>query len=315
MDLISGLHHLTACVNGAQEDVDFYTKALGLRMVKQTVLLDGAIPIYHLYYANETGTPGTIMTTFPYKQAGIYGRRGTGQVKITSYSVPSSSLSFWLKRFDSLNVQHSPIQERFGQPYIHFVHPSGLEFELMGDDNDKRPAWTGTVPADAALRGLHSVTLNLRDTSESAIFMEVLGFKKVGVEGAYTRFVLREGGGGKTVDFLHEPDVAPGSWTFGAGTVHHIAFAVVNDQEQKQVKDYLEGLGYTDVSEQKDRNYFHSIYFRMPGGVLFEVATSDIGFAIDEPLDKLGQRLQFPGWFEARRDEYLSKLDLEPITV
>ena len=167
MDLISGLHHLTACVGAAQEDVDFYTKIIGLRLVKQTVLLDGEKPVYHLYYANETGTPGTVMTTFPYKQLGIYGRKGTGQVKITSYAVPASSLSFWLKRFDSFNVKHSPIQERFGQPHIQFTHPGGLEFELIGDDNDPRPPWTtAEVSADVAVRGLHSVTLSLRETVE-----------------------------------------------------------------------------------------------------------------------------------------------------
>ena len=314
MDLIQGLHHLTACVGAAQEDVDFYTKIIGLRLVKQTVLLDGEKPVYHLYYANETGTPGTVMTTFPYKQLGLYGRKGTGQVKVTSYTVPASSLSFWLKRFDSFNVQHGPIEERFGQPHIHFSHPGGLEFELIGDDNDKRPPWTtAEVSKDVAVRGLHSVTLSLREISESETFMGVLGFRKTAQEGPYTRFEVGAGGSGHSVDFLHEPNVPAGSWTFGAGTVHHIAFAVTNDGEQKQVKDYLEGLGYTDVSEQKDRNYFHSIYFRMPGGVLFEVATSDIGFFIDETPENLGQRIQFAPWFEDRRDQYLAQL--EPITV
>lgn len=312
MDLISGLHHLTACVGAAQEDIDFYSKIIGLRLVKQTVLLDGEKPVYHLYYANETGTPGTVMTTFPYKQHGIYGRKGTGQVKITSYSVPASSLDFWLKRLTSFNVPHGPIQTRFGQSYIHFEHPGGLSFELIGDDNDTRPPWTtAEVSAEVAVRGLHSVTLSLRETTESETFMGVLGFRKTAEAGPYKRFEVGEGGAGRTVDFLHEPDVPAGSWTFGAGTVHHIAFAVANDEEQKQVKDYLEGLGYTDVSEQKNRNYFHSIYFRMPGGVLFEVATCDIGFYIDETPDKLGQRIQFPPWFEDRRDEYLALL--EPI--
>jgi glyoxalase family protein len=238
-------------------------------------------------------------------------------VKVTSYSVPASSMSFWLNRFDARNVQHGPIQERFGQPYIRFTHPAGLEFEMMGDDSDQRPPWATTdVPAEVAVRGLHSVTLSLRETAESEIFMGSLGFKKTSEEGPYKRFGLREGGAGKSVDFLHEPDVPAGSWTLGAGTVHHIAFAVKDDQEQKQVKDYLEGLGYTDVSEQKNRNYFHSIYFRMPGGVLFEAATSDIGFFIDEAPDKLGQRLQFPAWFEERREEYLvqSKMSSCPCT-
>jgi len=312
--LITGLHHLTACVGAAQEDVDFYTKIIGLRLVKQTVLLDGEKPVYHLYYANETGTPGTVMTTFPYKQIGLYGRKGTGQVKITSYAVPTASLDFWLKRFDAFNVQHSPIKERFGQPLIQFEHPGGLSFEMIGDDHDQRSPWTtAEVSKDVAVRGLHSVTLSLREVAESERFMELFSFRKVAEEGPYKRFELGKGGSGATVDILHEPDVPAGSWTFGAGTVHHIAFAVKNDAEQKQIKDYLEGFGYTDISEQKDRNYFHSIYIRMPGGVLFEVATSDIGFYIDETPDKLGQRIQFPPWFEDRRNEYLAQL--EPITV
>lgn len=310
MDLISGLHHLTACVGAAQEDVDFYTKIIGLRLVKKTVLLDGEKPVYHLYYANETGTPGTVMTTFPYKQLGLRGRQGSGQVRVTSYCVPSASLSFWSKRFDTFQVLHGPIQERFGLPSIRFEHPGGLSFELIGDDNDPRPPWTtAEVSADVAVRGLHSVTLSLRETAESETFMGVLGFRKIAEEGPYKRFEVGKGGSGRTVDFLHEPDVPAGSWTFGSGTVHHIAFAVQNDEEQKQVKDYLEGLGYTDVSEQKNRNYFHSIYFRMPGGVLFEVATCDIGFFIDEAPEKLGQRIQFPPWFEDRRDEYLAQLE------
>ncbi len=314
MNLISGLHHLTACVGAAQEDVDFYSKIIGLRLVKQTVLLDGEKPVYHLYYVNETGTPGIVMTTFPYKQRGITGRKGTGQVKITSYAVPASSLAFWLQRFDAFNVQHDPIQERFGQPFIHFEYPGGLSFELIGDDTDTRPSWTtAEVPADVAVRGLHSVTLSLREIAESEAFMGLLGFRKTGEAGSYKRFEVGEGGSSRTVDFLHEPNVPAGSWTFGAGTVHPIAFAVANDEEQKQVKDYLEGFGYTDVSEQKNRNYFHSIYFRMPGGVLFEVATCDIGFYIDETPDKLDQRIPFPPWFEDRRDEYLALL--EPINV
>jgi glyoxalase family protein len=164
-----------------------------------------------------------------------------------------------------------------------------------------------------AVRGIHSVTLSLRETAESEQFMDVFGFKKTAEEGPYTRFEVREGGPQKIVDFLHEPDVPQGSWTFGEGTVHHVAFAVVNDEEQKQFKDYLEGFGFTDVSDQKDRNYFHSIYVRMPGGVLFEVATSDIGFTIDEPQDKMGQSLQLPPFLEDRREELVSQL--EPIDV
>jgi glyoxalase family protein len=313
--LISGLHHLTSCVGGAQEDIDFFTKIIGQRMVKQTVLFDGTLPIYHLYYGNANAEPGSIMTTFPFKQAGLYARKGSGQVKVTGYSVPTESLGFWVERFNQYGVKHEGIAERFGQKYVHFHHPAGLEFEMIGDDNDPREAWsTDEVPAEMGVRGLHTITLSLRETAESERFMiDGLGFRKVGQEGAYTRFEIGKGGAGCTIDFLHEPDLPAGSWTFGVGTVHHVAFAVQNDEEQALVKAYLEGMGYTDVSESKDRNYFHSIYVRMPGGVLFEVATTDIGFATDEPLDQLGQKLLLPPWFEDRRAEIVAPL--EPITV
>jgi glyoxalase family protein len=313
--LVSGLHHLTSCVAGAQEDIDFFTKLIGQRMVKQTVLFDGTLPIYHLYYGNAQAEPGSIMTTFPFKQAGIYARKGSGQVKVTGYSVPTASLGFWVERFNQHGVKNGGIASRFGQQYVHFDHPSGLEFEMIGDDNDDREPWsTSEVPAAMGVRGLHTITLSLRETAESERFMiDGLGFRKTGEEGAYTRFEIGKGGAGCTIDFLHEPDLPAGSWTFGVGTVHHVAFAVQNDEEQAKVKAYLEGMGYTDVSESKDRNYFHSIYVRMPGGVLFEIATTDIGFATDEPLDQLGKTLLLPPWFEDRREEIVAPL--EPISI
>lgn len=311
---ISGFHHLTACVGGAQEDIDFFTQVVGQRMVKQTILFDGTNPVYHLYYADEAGTPGTVSTTFPYRQIGWKGRKGTGQVKRMVYSVPASAIPFWQEHLERHGVRHEGVQERFGQQFIAFHHPAGLELEVIGDDRDTRKPWsTAEIGAGEAVRGIHSVTLSLRETVESARFMEAFGFRKVGEDGPYTRFEVRGGGPQKIVDFLHEPEVPQGSWTFGEGTVHHVAFAAQNDDELTQIKGYLEGLGFTDTSEIKDRNYFHSIYIRMPGGVLFEVATTNIGFLIDEPADKLGQNLMLPPWFEDRRAELVARL--EPITV
>jgi glyoxalase family protein len=311
---VSGFHHLTACVGGAQEDIDFFTQVVGQRMVKQTILFDGTNPVYHLYYADEAGTPGTVSTTFPYSQIGWKGRKGTGQVKRMVYSVASAAIPFWLEHLERHGVRHEGVQERFGQQFIAFHHPAGLELEVIGDDRDARKPWsTAEIGAGEAVRGIHSVTLSLRETVESARFMEPFGFTKVGEDGPYTRFEVRGGGPQKIVDFLHEPDLAQGSWTFGEGTVHHVAFAAQNDDELTQIKAYMEGLGFTDVSEIKDRNYFHSIYMRMPGGVLFEVATTNIGFLIDEPAEKLGQGLMLPPWFEDRRAEIVAKL--EPITV
>lgn len=314
MDLISGFHHLTACVGHAQEDIDFFTQVVGQRIVKQTVLFDGENPVYHLYYADEAGTPGTVSTTFPYRQIGWKGRKGTGQVKRMIYSVPPDSMDFWVEHLDRHGVSHKGIQERFGQRYIAFYHPAGLELEVIGDARDERKPWaTEEISASEAVRGIHSVTLSLGEISESERFMEAFGFKRTATDGRYSRFEVGEGGPQKTVDFLHEPDVAQGSWTFGEGTVHHVAFAVENDEQQRQVKAHLEGLGFTDVSESKDRNYFHSIYMRMPGGVLFEVATSDIGFGIDEPPEKMGQSLMLPPFLEERRGEFVEFL--EPIEV
>lgn len=308
--LINGIHHVTSCVASAQEDIDFWTQIIGLRMIKQTVLFDGAASIYHFYYANGAAEPGSVMTTFPFKQAGVYGRKGTGQIKTAGYSVPESSLDFWLKRLDKYNVEHSSIKQRFGDKLIHFYHPSGLEFELIGNDSDKRQPWTTSeISADVGVRGFHSVCLSLREVAESERYMsQAFGFRKTNEEGPYMRFEVKEGGAQKTVDFLHEPDVPQGSWTFGVGTPHHVAFDIANAEEQKQLKDYIEGLGYTDVSESKDRNYFRSVYTRMPGGVLFEVAYS-IGFDVDEPKDKLGQQMLLPPWFEDRRAEILAPLE------
>ena len=312
--LVNGIHHITSCVGGAQEDIDFWTQIIGLRMIKQTVLFDGTAPIYHLYYANANAEPGSVMTCFPFKQAGVYGRKGSGQIKTAGYSVPNASLDFWLKRLDKYQVEHSPIQSRFGDQLIHFAHPSGLEFELIGTDQDSRKHWTTTeIPADVGIRGFYNACLCLREVAESEIYMsQALGFTKTQQEGPYTRFEVNGGGAGKIIDFLHEPDLPQGSWIFGVGTPHHIAFDIDTGEQQKQLKDYIEGLGYTDVSESKDRNYFRSVYTRMPGGVLFEVAYS-IGFDVDEPADKLGQQMLLPPWFEDRRAEILAPL--EPITT
>jgi glyoxalase family protein len=312
MNEIHGFHHVTSCVEGAQEDIDFFTLTLGARLIKQTVLLDGTHGVYHLYYADQHASVGNVITTFPYRQRGIRGRRGTGQAKWFSLTVPSGSLGFWSERFDAIAVPHGVVRERFGQPSLDFTHPAGLGFELVEDDTDPRPPWTAPdIPESYAIRGLRGATLSLRETADSEVFMAELGFRLTGREGAYTRFEIVEGGPGRTVDFLHEPDVPAGTWTYAAGTVHHVAFAVDGEQEQLTLKSRLEGLGYVDVSEIKNRNYFRSIYVRTPGGVLFEFATTTPGFTIDEPADQLGQRLLLPDWYEHLRDQILA--ELEPI--
>lgn len=307
MSLLKGFHHLTAGVAGAQEDVDFFTRVVGQRMVKQTVLMDGGRGVYHLYYADEVGTPGTVMTSFPYRKLGVNARPGSGQARVLAYSVPSGSMDFWKDHLDRHGVERTEVHERFGQPYIRFSHPCGIGFEVVGDDNDARHPWvTSEIPEEAAVRGLHNVTLSLREVYESEIFMQdAFGFRKLGDEGAYSRFELGGGGASRTVDLLHEPDRPAGSWILGAGVVHHIAFAISSEEEQQQFKDHVVGLGYTDMSESKDRYYFRSMYVRMPGGVLFEVTTDGPGFLIDEDSEVLGRScISRPGSRDAGRTSW-----------
>jgi glyoxalase family protein len=312
--VVKGIHHVTSCVGGAQEDIDFLTQVIGQRMIKQTVLFDGTAPIYHLYYANANADIGTVMTTFPYRQAGIKGRKGSGQVAITGYSVGEDSLDFWARHLESFGVAHSGVERRFGKDLIRFSHPSGLEFEVVGDDRDQREGWTTDKINDAnSVKGFHNVVMSVRDTQSQHDYLTTgLGFEKTGQEGNFHSYEINGGGPGKTLILRHDPDTPQGSWTFGEGTVHHVALAVQDDAAGMELKLWLEGLGYTDASEQKDRNYFHSVYVRSPGGILTEIATSDIGFATDEPIEELGQKLMLPPWFEDRRAEIVAPL--EPIT-
>ncbi|MEX0724330.1 MAG: hydroxyquinol 1,2-dioxygenase [Gracilimonas sp.] len=310
-EYITGMHHQTVSVGGAQEDIDFNTKVLGLRMIKQTVLFDGDASIYHLYYSNANAEVGSVWTTFPFKQAGVTGRKGSGQIETTGFSVPTDSLEFWTKHLDNHGVKHSGIIERFDQKLIEFDHPSGLGIAVIGCDNDDRKAWsTDEIAEDHGIRGFYNSTISARDIIEMDGFMQnVLLFKKVAQDGAYSRYQIKEGGPNKFIDIHHTPDRPQGSWTFGQGIPHHIAFGTANDEQNLKLKAYIEGFGYTDISELKDRNYFHSVYVRTPSGVLFEFATSDIGFAIDEPEDELGHQLLLPPRLEDRREEIVSPLE------
>jgi glyoxalase family protein len=314
MALVKGIHHMTVCVAGAQEDIDFQTQVFGQRMIKQTVLFDGRYAHYHLYYANANAEPGSVYTTFPYGR--VKGRPGSGQIQSTAYTVPKGSMKFWVKQFDRHKVKHTGIKERFGQKFIRFNHPSGIQLEVIEDNADKRTGWTTKeVSADVTTRGFHGPVLSVREVAETErFFVDALGFKKTGKEGAYHRFEIGDGGANKTVTLLHEPDRPSGSWVFGAGTAHHMALEVENDEKLAEQKGIYEELGYTDASEIKDRMYFHSVYCRCPGGILVEcAATVPAGFAVDEPADQLGTSLLLPPWFEARRQEIEAMLD--PITV
>jgi glyoxalase family protein len=311
MHVIQSHHHITLGVGSAQEDYDFHTGLLGLRSVKKTVLFDGKAPIYHLYYGNETGDPGTLITCFPFRQAGLRARKGTGQVKILGLSVPAASLDFWAERLRRFEWPQER-QEHFGESCLHFAHPCGIEYELVGDDADPREAWTTEeTPVSVAIRGVRGITVSVREIAEQDRFMEsAFGFRRTAQDGPYTRYEVGQGGAGKIVDYVEEPDAQQGSWTFGEGAVHHCAFRVDTSEDQLAWKDYAEGLGYTDVSDVKDRNYFRSVYVRTPGGALFEAAKSaEQGFAVDESVAEFGQALQLPPWFEDRRQEILSVLE------
>ena len=254
------------------------------------------------------------MTSLPYSR--VPGRPGSGQVYATAYSVAKGSLGFWVDHLNKHKVTHTGILERFGQKYITMDHPAGLKFEVVEDPAEKRAGWNaGDIHANDAARGFNSTTFSCREVAEEERFLiEAVGFRKTGEDGAYHRFEIGPGGPGSTILLKHEPQREQGSWIFGAGTVHHVALNVPDDAALEQQKAYYEELGYTDVSEIKDRNYFHSIYMRSPAGVLLECAATAVGaFAKDEAFSQLGQHLLLPPWFEHRRSEILGML--EPIKV
>jgi glyoxalase family protein len=297
---ILGVHHVTATVDDAQADLDFCVRALGLRLVKKTVNFDNH-GVYHFYYGNERGTPGTIWTTFPYKGQGVpVGKKGAGQVVVTSFSVPTGSLSFWKARLKAHGVEANVAPPKFGEDGILFSDASGLLFELVETTRDARAPWTGGgVGADAAIRGFHSVTMVVQSTEKSlALMTEVLGFAVVQKTEGRVRVAVGGDAPGHAVDLLDAPKAPPAQ--NGLGTVHHIAFAINTEDEQLRLREDLiqRGLRVTPVM---DRCYFKSIYFREPGGVLFEVATVAPGFAADESPENLGRGLKLPPWEEANR--------------
>jgi glyoxalase family protein len=296
---ILSLHHVTATVDDPQADLDFCIELLGMRLVKKTVNFDNH-NVYHFYYGDEAGNPGTIWTTFPYKGYGVrVGAKGAGQVVTTVFSVPVGSLEFWRNRLRHASVAFNDLETHFGEPGIGFNDPSGLLFELIATDRDQRQPWTREVAADAAVRGIHSVQMMVRRAGPSVEFLSrTLGWSVVGTSGNRTRMSAGGDLPGHLIDIL-EDDTAKTAVN-GLGTVHHVAMAIGTGDEQKQLRDELaaSGVGVTDV---RDRCYFTSIYFREPGGVLFEVATMKPGFAIDEDPSTLGRDLKLPPWEEPHR--------------
>ena len=304
---IKGLHHVTSLASDARENNAFFTNVLGLRRVKKTVNFD-APDVYHLYYGDEAGTPGTVMTYFPFPHA-ARGRPGVGEVGRTSFSIPTGASQAWLDRLATFEVKGIKQDTRFGDKRVLFDGPDGDGFALVESDDDRAP-WTGNgVSAEMAVRGFHSTDMRLRDSARSAELLQFMGYEKLDTQGNVTRYIVPGGNEANTIDIEVNPLATMAQQ--GAGSVHHIAFAVENRARQLEVREALIDTGY-QVTPVIDRDYFYAIYFRTPGGVLFEVATNEPGFDRDEDTAHLGEALKLPSQHEhlrARLEAYLQPLE------
>ncbi|MEX6690000.1 ring-cleaving dioxygenase [Danxiaibacter flavus] len=300
-DQILGLHHITAIAANAQRNHDFYTNILGLRMVKKTVNFDDP-GTYHFYYGNENGTPGTILTFFPWKGIG-QGHNGTGMATDIAYAVPAGSFDAWKERFTRFNVPFSEATERFGEHYLSFTDPDGLSISLVAPQKeDARAPWqTAEVKADMATKGFHSTTLSLRKIDATAsVLTDIFGYHLLAQEGNRYRFTTDAVETAGIIDLLELPDGKSGY--NAAGTNHHVAFRVANETIQMNFHEKVLSKGL-QITPKIDRDYFFSLYFREPGGVLFEIATDNPGFTVDEPLAELGNNLKLPKQYEPMRAE------------
>ncbi len=298
---IRGIHHVTAIAGDAKRNLRFYTHTLGLRLVKKTVNFDDP-GTYHFYFANETGEPGTILTFFPWE--GItQGRRGTGQATETAFAVPANSFDFWMKRFERDNIIYNKPAHRFNEQYLTLLDPDGLKLELViPPQQDPRKAYTTEeISEDHAIRGFQGVTLSLNRLEPTArILTEVFGYRQTEQNVNRYRYETDAIATAAIVDLVHLPDERSG--VVAGGSVHHVAFRVESEEAQLYFREKIETLGL-NITPQIDRDYFKSVYFREPGGVLFEIATDPPGFTADEPLEALGTSLKLPKMYESRRKE------------
>jgi glyoxalase family protein len=298
----AGIHHVTAIASDPQRNLDFYAGVLGLRLVKRTVNFDDPTT-YHFYFGDADGTPGSIMTFFPWPDA-RRGRQGSGQIAVTSFAILPSSVGFWIERFIRYQVEFSqPISRFEDERVIAFKDRDGFMGELVAHSSaESRPKWAGpSVPAEHSIRGIYSVTL-WQDSCDltGKLLTETLGFRAVREQASIFRFAAAPGEIASIVDLRCVPGLWPG--VMGAGTVHHVAFRASDDIAQEKIRTELVLLGF-NVTPVIDRDYFHSVYFREPGGVLFEIATDPPGFTVDEPAQTLGQSLKLPQLLESRRFE------------
>ncbi len=309
MKLISGIHHVTALASNPQKNVAFYTGLLGLRLIKKTINFDD-VSVYHLYYGNEKGDPGTILTFFPYTNI-AKGRQGNGQLTTISFSIDEHALDFWLKRFDEFKINYQKPYSRFDELVISFEDEDGQKLELVAGKEDTRMGFSnGKIPLEYAIKGFFGVTLSEQNYEKTAnLLVGQLDHQLVAETSNRRRYSAGQHAN-QFVDIVCKPDLLRG--LPGYGTVHHIAFATDTDATQLEVRKKLSDLGL-NITPVIDREYFHSIYFREPGGVLFEVATMQPGFLVDESLENLGKSLKLPPWQEVKRD--IIERQLPPITL
>ena len=302
----AGIHHVTAIASDPQRNLDFYAGILGMRLVKRTVNFDDPTT-YHFYFGDAEGAPGSILTFFPWPDA-RRGRQGSGQVAVASFSIVPSSVGFWIERFIKYHVEFSQPVSRFDEErVIAFKDPDGFMGELVAHPSaESRTGWeTRAVPVEHSIRGIYSVTL-WQESCEltGKLLTDQLGFHAVREQASIFRYAAESGDDGTQSGSIVDLRCVPGLWpgVMGAGTVHHVAFRAPDDAAQAEMRTDLVALGY-NVTPVIDRDYFHSVYFREPGGVLFEIATDPPGFTVDEPVDSLGQSLKLPTWLEPRRFE------------
>ncbi|MBC7851032.1 MAG: ring-cleaving dioxygenase [Chitinophagaceae bacterium] len=298
---IKGLHHITAIAGDAKRNYDFYTRVLGLRLVKKTVNFDDP-ETYHFYYGNENGSPGTILTFFPWANV-RKGRNGSGMATEIGYSVPTGSLEFWRQRFEQENITHGEITTLFNEQYLPFEDPDGLNLTLIvSAETDERAPWeTDQVKQTVAIKGFYNVTLTLRSIKPTAtVLTEIFGYSFVGQEGNRYRYKTDAIDTASIIDLIEAPMEANG---LGAGgTNHHVAFRVENEEVLMEFREKIVKRGF-QITQKIDRNYFYSLYFREPGGVLFELATDNPGFATDETIQELGSGLRLPAQYESIRSK------------
>ena len=301
MNKILGLHHITAIAGSAQKNYEFYTRVLGLRLVKKTVNFDDP-GTYHLYYGDESGSAGTILTFFPWEGMAP-GKNGIGMATEIGYAVNSGSLAFWKDRFEAFQVRHEEAEERFGETLLKFKDPDGLELSLIIPATaDTRTPWeTNEVNSENATKGFHSTTLTLKSIDKTAkVLTDIFGYRLLGQEGNRFRFITDSVPNSAIIDLLETPEGQYG--VSGTGTNHHVAFRVPDEAVQQEFRERISSQGL-QITPKIDRDYFFSLYFREPGGVLFEIATDNPGFTVDEPLAELGTHLMLPEQHDYLRDE------------